>query len=359
MSGGFTFKRCPCPPVTNEAGKVLACKRKHGSWYFAAETRSTDGKRRQVKRGGFATQADAQAALTAFAEAQNTGTWTDDRNLTVSEFLTDWLAKKVANGLRPTTERSYRWHITGYVTPVIGTLRLRDVRPPHVEEVLRLAAVPKEKGRTPGPATVRRIHATMRSAFASAKRARYIPYNPAVDVELPRVTRPHVQPWEADELGAFLDHCAADPLGPLYEVAAFTGLRRGELLGLRWATTSTSNGPAWSSAARSSSSGTPPTSARSRPPAARTASSTSMKPPSGLCSATSFVSSSNVTSGEPPGSTAATSSPRKTGHRCTPRPSRNASANSPTPPDCAPFGSTTCATGRPASCSPPASRWPS
>lgn len=234
MSGGFTFKRCPCPPVTNEAGRALACKRRHGSWYFAAETRSTDGKRRQVKRGGFATQADAQAALTAFAEAQNTGAWTDDRNLTVSEFLTDWLAKKVANGLRPTTERSYRWHITGYINPVIGTLRLRDVRPPHVEEVLRLAALPKEKGKTPGPATVRRIHATMRSAFASAKRARYIPYNPAVDVELPRVTRPHVQPWEADELGAFLDHCAADPLGPLYEVAAFTGLRRGELLGLRW-----------------------------------------------------------------------------------------------------------------------------
>ena len=234
MSGGFTFKRCPCPPVTNETGKALACKRKHGSWYFAAETHGTDGKRRQVKRGGFATQADAQAALTAFAEAQNTGAWTDDRSLTVSEFLTDWLAKKVANGLRPTTERSYRWHITGYITPVIGTLRLRDVRPPHVEEVLRLAAVPKEKRKTPGAATVRRIHATMRSAFASAKRARYIPYNPAVDVELPRVTRPHVQPWEADELGAFLDHCAADPLGPLYEVAAFTGLRRGELLGLRW-----------------------------------------------------------------------------------------------------------------------------
>ncbi len=234
MSGGFTFKRCSCPPVTNETGKTLACKRKHGSWFYATESRGSDGKRRQVRRGGFATQADAQAALTAFAEAQNTGSWTDDRNQSVSVFLTDWLDRKVANGLRPTTERSYRWHITGYINPVIGTLRLRDVRPPHVEEVLRRAALPKATGKTPGPATVRRIHATMRSAFASAKRSRYIAYNPAVDVELPRVTRPHVQPWEAHELGAFLDHCAADRLGPLYEVAAFTGLRRGELLGLRW-----------------------------------------------------------------------------------------------------------------------------
>ena len=93
MSGGFTFKRCSCRPVTNEGGKVLACKRKHGSWYFAAESHGTDGKRTQVKRGGFATQTDAQAALTAFAEARNTGAWTDDRHLKVNEFLTDWLVE--------------------------------------------------------------------------------------------------------------------------------------------------------------------------------------------------------------------------------------------------------------------------
>ena len=68
--------------------------------------------------------------------------------------------------------------------------------------------------------------------FASAERQRYIPYNPAVDVDLPKATRPTVRPCA--ELGQFLDYPAADPLGAPYEVAAFTGLRRGELLGLRW-----------------------------------------------------------------------------------------------------------------------------
>jgi integrase len=234
MTGGFTFKRCSCPPVAGANGRPLACKRKHGSWFFAAESRTPDGKRRQVRRGGFATQGDAQLALTAFAEARNTGQLTDDRNQTVSEFVYDWLAKKIANGLRPTTARGYRQHIDTYIAPVIGTLRLRDVRPPHVEDVLTFAARPKEKGKTPGPATVRRVHATMRSVFASAKRQRYIPDNPAVDVDLPKAARPTVRPWEAVELGRFLDHAAGDRLGPLYEVAAFTGLRRGELLGLRW-----------------------------------------------------------------------------------------------------------------------------
>lgn len=234
MTGGFTFKRCSCPPVQGANGKTLACKRKHGSWYFAAESRTADGRRRQVRRGGYPTQAAAQAALTAFAEAQNTGAWTDDHNQTVAEFLDDWLAKKISNGLRPTTARGYRQHIDAYITPVIGRLRLREVRPPHIDEVLTAVAQPRATGRTPGPATVRRVHATLRSAFASAKRQRSIPYNPAVDVDLPKATRPTIRPWEADELGRFLDHAAGDPLGALYEVAAFTGLRRGELLGLRW-----------------------------------------------------------------------------------------------------------------------------
>ena len=234
MTGGFTFKRCSCPPVVGVNGRPLACKRKHGSWFFAAESRTSDGKRSQVRRGGYATQADARLALTAFAEARNTGQVTDDRTQSVAEYLNQWLAKKITNGLRPTTARGYRQHIDTYITPVIGTLRLRDVRPPHIEDVLTFAARPREKGKTPGPVTVRRVHATMRSAFASAKRQRYIPYNPAIDVDLPKATRPTVRPWEASELGQFLDYAAGDPLGALYEVAAFTGLRRGELLGLRW-----------------------------------------------------------------------------------------------------------------------------
>ena len=196
MTGGFTFKRCSCPPVAGVNGRPLACKRKHGSWFFAAESRTPDGKRRQVRRGGYATQADAQLALTAFAEARNTGQVTDDRTQSVSEYLNQWLAKKITNGLRPTTARGYRQHIDTYIAPVIGTLRLRDVRPPHVEDVLTFAARPRERGKTPGPATVRRVHATMRSAFASAKRQRYIPYNPAVDVDLPKAARPTVRPWE-------------------------------------------------------------------------------------------------------------------------------------------------------------------
>ena len=85
-----------------------------------------------------------------------------------------------------------------------------------------------------GPQTVRRVHATLRSALNAAVKQRRLPYNPAVHVELPSAQRPKVRPWEPEELGAFLDSIGGDRLGAIYEVMAMTGLRRGEACGLRW-----------------------------------------------------------------------------------------------------------------------------
>ena len=76
------------------------------------------------------------------------------------------------------------------------------------------------------PSSVRRIHATLRSALNDAVRRRVIPYNPAALAELEPTRRPKVRPWEPEELGAFLDFAADHRLGVLFEVLAMTGLRR-------------------------------------------------------------------------------------------------------------------------------------
>ena len=164
------------------------------------------------------------------------GAHTDDARATVGAFLAVWLDDKVAaGGLRPTTERSYRQHVEQYLMPQLGHVRLGDLRSQHVERMLRaLVDGNVDRARPLGPATVRRVHATLRSALSTAKLRRLIPHNPAVDIELPKATRPKVRPWEPEELGAFLDHAAGDRLGSMYELIAMTGLRRGEACGLRW-----------------------------------------------------------------------------------------------------------------------------
>jgi integrase len=176
--------------------------------------------------------------------------------------------------LRPSTSRSYRAHIELYLKPVLGHLRLGDLRESDVERLyaaMRMlgrdeGAVPDELRRlldartAPPPsrpltsASIWRVHATLMSALGSAMKRRLIAYNPAAHVELdtgrrPRAVvwtdervaawlrtgvRPPVAVWTAEQAGVFLDIAAHHRLYPLFRLIAYRGLRRGEAVGLRW-----------------------------------------------------------------------------------------------------------------------------
>ena len=112
----------------------------------------------------------------------------------------------------------------------VSSAMLRFLRHGHVERLLHDL---RTTGR--GPTTIRRVHATLRSALTAARKGRLVPYNAATDAALPNVQPAKVRPWEPDELAAFLNYAAGHRLGAMFEVMAFTGLRRGEACGLRWA----------------------------------------------------------------------------------------------------------------------------
>lgn len=234
---GTVAKRCSCKPEVDSRGRRKACQIKHGSWGFTVDLGPGPNPageivaRRQLTRFGFPTKKDAEQALAEVLDANAKGLAVAVNNMTVSTFLTDWLAGKIADGLRPTTAATYVAHFNNYFIPQLGYRRLRDLRPDHIEDALR--AVQADRGMK--PATLRRIHASLRSALGGAVKQRLIPTNPAVGVTLPKVSRPHVRPWEPEELGRFLDHADHDELGPAFHLLAATGLRRGEAAGLRWA----------------------------------------------------------------------------------------------------------------------------
>jgi integrase len=233
---GSTFKRCPCPTLADGA-KRRTCKLAHGSWYLVADLPPMNGKRRQVKRGGFRTKTEADAALAEILDQAAKGVATHADRQTLAVYLTQWHADATANGiLRPTTSALYGHHIRDYLVPHLGHVRLRDLRHTHVEHLLReLSTKPGASGRPLKPSSIRRVHSTLRSALSTATRKRLIPYNPARDVDLPSDGKKRVHPWEPEQLGGFLDAVGSDRLGALFELLAATGMRRGEGVGLRWA----------------------------------------------------------------------------------------------------------------------------
>jgi integrase len=80
----------------------------------------------------------------------------------------------------------------------------------------------------------RQVHAVLGRALGDAVRWGKVPRNPVRLADPPRVPRTRVDAWTAKELTRFLEHVREDRLFPLWRLAATTGMRRGELLGLTW-----------------------------------------------------------------------------------------------------------------------------
>jgi integrase len=150
--------------------------------------------------------------------------------MTFAEYLPTWLERRqrTGSGLRPTTVENYSRYAKQDIIPsALGRLRLRRH---HLYVFIddHVAA-----GR--GAVTVRRIMAVVQGALRAGVDDELISANPATRLALPRVDARPFRPWQPEEVGHFLDIAAQHRLGVLFEVAVFTGLRRGELLALRWA----------------------------------------------------------------------------------------------------------------------------
>jgi integrase len=209
----------------------------------------TTGKRRQITRSGYRTREDAETALTKELGALDAGTWLDDRGMTLGEWLDQWLADLAAADRAVNTITNYRTHVRDAWKPQLGHVQLRDLRRAHINRVLAALAAPLDGERPAGnvgrritrrsAATVESYRKTIRAALAAAQRRELIATNPATG-RLDSIPRPAVdtddQPvmWEPEDTARFLEHVMADRLSALYELAAYAGLRRAELCGLRW-----------------------------------------------------------------------------------------------------------------------------
>jgi integrase len=163
-----------------------------------------------------------------------------DGEVTFGGWLRDWLNLCVVRGLRPTTVDGYRGVIRLYVPEELLARPLPEIRPTDLNALYgRLLVSGRHYGNGGlSPRTVRLLHAILAKALADAVRLELLDRNPARSADPPsrRSSRPRVFPiWSPTELRRFLAVARSDELYAAYHIAGTTGLRRGEVLGLRWA----------------------------------------------------------------------------------------------------------------------------
>lgn len=131
--------------------------------------------------------------------------------------------------LRPATLSSYRETLRLHVVPSLGRVRLRVLTPAHVRKLLA-----DKTSAGLGPRSVQIVHGTLRAMLGDAVREELVERNVAAIVRPPSVARVEVQPWSPEEAAAFLVAVAYHRLYALFAVGVALGLRKGELLALRW-----------------------------------------------------------------------------------------------------------------------------
>lgn len=147
---------------------------------------------------------------------------------TVGEYFERWLRDHVARAVSERTLVGYGQ--TGRVFVArIADIRLANLRPQHIELALRVYQQTGATNRTAAK------HLTiLKAALAHAVRLQLLPSNPADAVTKPRAERREMRVADTDTLRQLLDGCADEDFRRLIYVAVHTGLRAGELLGLRW-----------------------------------------------------------------------------------------------------------------------------
>ncbi|MDP9363201.1 MAG: site-specific integrase [Chloroflexota bacterium] len=183
------------------------------------------GKRRQ-KRITARTKREVEQQVASLIQAGQTG-FTDAGRLSVREFFDRWL-ETTAPTLRAVTRRRYRDLVRLHVVGVIGHVPLAKLT---AADLQRLYA---DRLKVLSPTTVRYVHAVLHHALDDAVKWGLLFRNVVDAVEPPQKARTEMRVWDADQAGRVLRSAADDPLEALWRVAIYTGMRRGELLAVKW-----------------------------------------------------------------------------------------------------------------------------
>lgn len=212
---------------------MRGCVSKRGSsWGYVAEIgNNAEGKRRQQSKSGFSTKQEAEKALAQVLHELDGGTHTKPTKEKIGRFFLEvWLPHKKQH-ICPGTYKYYYWYITGYIVPRLGNIGLDKLTPQHL---ISLYDDLKYGERKLAPQTIKHLHKILSDGMETACKWGLIRNNTVKLVKPPSVPRGEMKVWTEEQLICFLEQVKSTRYYVYFLLAATTGMRRGEVLGLRW-----------------------------------------------------------------------------------------------------------------------------
>ncbi len=208
-------------------GEGSISRRKGGGWMAQYVVYTSDGRKRRTVYGK--TRAEVARKLAKAISNRADGLTFDAKNLTLGKYLDSWLKDSVQDTVRLTTYQGYERIVRLHIKPTLETVKLDRLTPLHVRGLYRERL---ESGLA--PRMVQLIHTTLHKALKQAVADDLIPRNVTEAVKAPRPVSKEMQPLNPGQARALLGAARGERLEALYVLALTTGMRQGELLGLKW-----------------------------------------------------------------------------------------------------------------------------
>jgi integrase len=181
------------------------------------------------------TRRNAESELARVLHELETGALVEASRITVAEFLDRWLKEHVAHAVSPKTAERYGELARMHVIPHLGAARLQKLKAVHFVELYgKLLREGRADHTGLAPRTVGHVHRLMHRALGHAVKWGLLAINPAASADPPPVASAELEILTEDQVREALRRLRGRAIYPLVAVALATGMRRGELLALRW-----------------------------------------------------------------------------------------------------------------------------
>lgn len=205
-------------------GEGSIYQRKDKRW--VASISLDNGKRKSIY---CKTQAEAMKAARHMNQRKDQGILLLNEDQKLHDFLTSWLRDIIKHRVRERTYERYREIVMLHILPALGKTKLQKLTPQQLQALYNQKL---QEGYA--PQTVKHIHRVLHKALGDALKWQLVVRNVCDVVSAPRVPKKEAQILSGEQAQQFLEAARGDSLEALYVLALTTGMRQGELLGLKW-----------------------------------------------------------------------------------------------------------------------------
>ena len=205
-------------------GEGTIAKRPNGT--YEAKITLEDGKRKTFYGK---TRKDVQEKLKVALREQQQGTLVTAPQQKLEDFLKQWLEDTQMHSIRPRSFERYEEIVRLHIVPVLGRIQLQKLTPQQVQSFYTKKI---KEGFKAG--TVASFHNVLHKALDTAVRWNLIAKNVCDVVSPPRAVKFEFQPLTVEQVRKLLEVTKGHYMEALFKLALATGMRRGELMGLKW-----------------------------------------------------------------------------------------------------------------------------